>query len=104
MKDGALAYKLLAEKMLEDSSIWGESYNFSTESQTTVLELVEKITTLMGSSLKPEVLNQASNEIRNQYLSAAKAKRQLGWKPGYTLESSLEETIKWYTALLSAKR
>jgi CDP-glucose 4,6-dehydratase len=102
VKDGALAYKLLAERMLEDPSVWGESYNFSTETQTTVLELVGKITTLMGSSLKPEVLNQASNEIKDQYLSAAKAKRQLGWKPGYTLDSSLKETIKWYTALLSA--
>lgn len=99
VKDGALAYKLLAEKMLENSSIVGEAYNFSTESQTTVLQLVNKIAELMGSDLKPVILNQSSNEIRNQYLSAKKARAQLGWSPMYTLDDSLLETIKWYTDL-----
>lgn len=99
VKDGALAYKLLAEKMLENSSIVGEAYNFSTESQTTVLQLVNKISALMGSDLKPVILNQSSNEIRNQYLSAKKARAQLGWSPRYTLDGSLAETIKWYTDL-----
>ena len=96
VKDGPLAYMLLAEKMLSDTSIHGEAYNFSTEIQVTVLELVKKIIDIMGVDIEPTILNQASNEIRNQYLSAKKAKEQLGWGPRYTLGSSLVETIEWY--------
>ncbi|NIA10256.1 MAG: sugar dehydratase, partial [Nitrospiraceae bacterium] len=96
VKDGALAYMLLAEKMLSDNSIHGEAYNFSTEIQVTVLELVKKIIDVMAVDIEPTILDQANNEIRNQYLSAEKAKEQLGWSPRYMLDSSLVETIEWY--------
>ncbi|MDQ1254429.1 MAG: hypothetical protein QG646_3670 [Euryarchaeota archaeon] len=96
VKDGALAYMTLAEKMLTDIFIQGEAYNFSNETQITVLELVKKIADIMGVKTEPLILNQANNEIKNQYLSARKAKEQLGWSAKYTLDSSLDETIEWY--------
>ena len=96
VKDGALAYMLLAEKMIADTSTYGEAYNFSNETQATVLELVDKIIGLMEIDVEPTILNQAQHEIRNQYLSAKKAKEQLGWGAKYTLDSSLKETIEWY--------
>ena len=77
--------------------IAGEAFNFSNEIQVTVLELVKLILKLTNrESLKPCVLNHASNEIRHQYLSAKKARRVLGWRPRYTLEEGLGETIAWY--------
>ena len=100
VKDGALAYMLLAEKMLSNTSIYGEAYNFSTESQVTVLELVEKIIDMMAVDIEPTILDHANNEIRNQYLSAKKAKEQLGWSPKYMLDSSLVETIEWYKTII----
>ena len=54
----------------------------------------------MDSSLEPEVLGQACNEIPNQYLDAAKARNQLGWQPLSTLEEGLSRTIQWYTNYL----
>ena len=96
VKDGALAYMALAEKMFADISIHGEAYNFSNETQLTVLELVNKIIDVMGVDTEPIILNQTQNEIRNQYLSAKKAKEQLGWSAKYTLDSSLNETVEWY--------
>lgn len=62
----------------------------------TVLELVQEILHRMGSSLTPEIRNEASNEIRHQYLSAEKARRVLGWHPLFTLEEGLDRTIAWY--------
>jgi CDP-glucose 4,6-dehydratase len=50
----------------------------------------------MDSDLEPDVRNEASNEIRDQYLDAAKAKRMLGWSPAFTLDTSLRATIDWY--------
>ena len=100
VKDGAIAYKFLAEKMYE-LSIKGEAFNFSTETPMTVLEIVRKILGLIGrEDLKPIIQNEATNEIKHQYLSARKAKNVLGWRPKYTLEESLKETIDWYRGFL----
>lgn len=96
VEDGAAAYMLLAEKLAGDSRLAGEAFNFSNELQITVRELVDRILQAMGSSLAPEVLNEVSREIRRQYLSAEKARRQLGWKPLFTLEEGLARTIAWY--------
>ncbi|MDT7542577.1 MAG: CDP-glucose 4,6-dehydratase [Acidobacteriota bacterium] len=95
-EDGALANMVLAEHLAQDASLRGEAFNFSNETQVTVLELVGKILALMSSSLEPEIRNEASNEIRHQYLSAAKARRLLGWQPLYTLEEGLQRTVEWY--------
>lgn len=74
IEDGAAAYCILAEQLAHNRSLVGEGFNFSNEIQLTVTELVQKILTLMDSDLKPEILNEASNEIRYQYLSAEKAR------------------------------
>jgi CDP-glucose 4,6-dehydratase len=95
IEDAVGAYLMLAEKMA-DLSINGEAYNFSNEIQVTVLDLTKKILKLMKSNLKPLILDQASHEIPHQYLSAKKARRQLGWKPLFTLEQGLARTIRWY--------
>lgn len=95
-EDGAAAYMLLAEAMAEQSGIQGEAFNFSNEAQITVHELVRQILSLMESSLKADILNQADNEIKHQYLSAEKARRMLGWTPLFDIESGLRKTISWY--------
>jgi len=96
VEDGAAAYMLLAEKMADNRDLYGEAFNFSNEIQVTVLELVEKILALMESDLKPDIRNEASHEIRHQYLSAAKARHKLNWSPLFDLETGLQQTIAWY--------
>lgn len=101
VEDGAAAYVLLAEKLATDSSLAGRAYNFSTESRVTVLEVVDAILKKMDASkLTADVRNEATNEIRHQYLSAAKAKKELGWAPRFTLEEGLTRTIAWYRDFL----
>ena len=102
VEDGAAAYMLLAEQMAANPSLKGEAFNFSNELQVTVLALTQKILDVMGSDLKPDVRNEASNEIKHQYLSAAKARRMLDWQPLYTLDGALGKTIQWYTDFLTA--
>lgn len=100
VEDGAAAYTLLAESLAERPELRGQAFNFSNEIQINVLELVEKILKLMGSSLEPDIRNEATHEIRHQYLSAAKARRELLWQPLFTLDEGLERTIKWYRDFL----
>jgi CDP-glucose 4,6-dehydratase len=100
VEDGAVAYRLLAEHLGNDPNLTGHAFNFSNEDQLTVLDLTNKILTLMESDLKPVIQNEASNEIREQHLSAEKARRMLGWAPRYTLEEGLLLTIQWYQDFL----
>jgi CDP-glucose 4,6-dehydratase len=102
VEDGAHAYTMLAEKLAADRSLAGRAFNFSNEIQVTVTDLVGRILKVMGSKLEPLVLNQASNEIRHQYLSAARARTELGWKPLFTLDEGLERTLGWYKDHLRA--
>jgi CDP-glucose 4,6-dehydratase len=100
IEDGAAAYLLLAERLASYAALRGQAFNFSNESQVSVLELVELILRKMNSSLRPEVLNQASNEIRHQYLSAERARTTLSWQPQFNLESGLDRTLAWYREFL----
>ena len=68
-----------------------------------MLELVQRILARMGSDLEPDVRNEASNEIRHQYLSAAKARQMLGWSPLFTLDAGLQRTIGWYQEFFAAQ-
>lgn len=101
VRDVVDAYLMLAEAM-EDPSIHGEAFNFSTESNHNVLELTQRILHVMGQAeLEPVILNEVSNEIQDQYLSAEKARTLLGWKPRFTLDEALAETVDWYRTFLS---
>jgi CDP-glucose 4,6-dehydratase len=96
VEDGAAAYLLLAERLAADRALAGQSFNFSNEQPVAVLDLVRRILGLMGSGLEPDVRNEAVSEIREQFLSAAKARRVLGWQPLFDLERGLRRTIEWY--------
>ncbi|MCZ2127147.1 MAG: GDP-mannose 4,6-dehydratase [Anaerolineales bacterium] len=96
VEDGAAAYMLLAEKLAKNRNLIGEAFNFSNEIQVNVQEIVEKILRLMNSDLQPQILNETSNEIRHQYLSAEKARRLLNWSPLFDLDRALSLTIDWY--------
>ena len=100
VKDGVGAYIATAENVLGGGA-GGEAYNFSNEIQVNVRELVGMISRVAGiTHLEPVVLNDAPNEIPHQYLSAEKARRQLGWQPAYTLEQGMAETVDWYRRYL----
>ncbi len=104
VEDAAAAYTLLVERLAQCPELRGEAFNFSNESPITVADLVKKILSLMGSSLQPDVRNEASNEIHAQYLSAAKAREMLGWAPSFSLDKGLKRTIAWYEAFFGTER
>ena len=96
VEDAAAAYMMLAERLTADAALRGQAFNFSYEIQLRVLDMVDLILQKMRSSLRPKVLNEASNEIRHQFLSAERARTVLDWRPMFTLESGLDRTLDWY--------
>ena len=92
---------MLAERLARQPELRGEAFNFSTESQITVSELVNKILSVMKSDLQPEIRKEANKEIREQYLTAVKARNVLGWSPQFDLDTGLQRTVDWYRKFLS---
>jgi CDP-glucose 4,6-dehydratase len=99
VKDAAAAYMLLAEKLSENPGLAGEAFNFGLELPLNVLETASRVLAIMHrQDLEPIVQNIASSEIREQYMSAEKARTVLGWKTRYTLDEGLAETVEWYSS------
>ncbi|MBL8230823.1 MAG: GDP-mannose 4,6-dehydratase [Bryobacterales bacterium] len=96
VQDVVDAYLLFARR-LEEPGMPGEALNISPEKASSVLDIVDLIREIMGrTSIEPVILNQASAEIRDQYLDCQRAKTVLGWRPKYTLQQGLEATVSWY--------
>lgn len=101
VKDVVHAYLKVAESM-DQPEVRGEAFNFGADRPITVLEMVNAIIRIsVHPDLEPIILNEASNEIQDQYLSSEKAERVLGWEPQYSLENSLRETMEWYREFLA---
>lgn len=102
VKDVVSGYLALAER-IEDDGVRGEAFNFGPESPSTVLEVVAAIQAVLRiADLEPDIRNSAVAEIRDQYLSAAKARDRLDWRPEYSLTEGLGEAIEWYRGHLGA--
>lgn len=96
VQDAAEAYLCLAEQV-RDKDLTGEAFNFGADAPKTVLEMVDLTLTAAGRpDLEPVILNQASNEILEQYLDCSKAHEVLGWNARFTMEEALAETVAWY--------
>ncbi|MDA4122212.1 MAG: GDP-mannose 4,6-dehydratase [Thaumarchaeota archaeon] len=100
VEDAVSAYLTLAEKLAADSDLSGEAFNFSNGHPLKVIDVVNKVSRLMGSYAKPTILNEASNEIRCLSISPAKAKRSLGWEARFSMDEGVERTIRFYEEFL----
>jgi CDP-glucose 4,6-dehydratase len=96
------AYLALAGAVADGRGV-GEAFNFSTETRATALEMMQAVLRAMDAEhLAPVIGNTARSEIKDQYLDASKAHRQLGWKASYSLEEGLERTVAWYRSFLGS--
>jgi CDP-glucose 4,6-dehydratase len=97
VEDAAGAYIHLAEALAARPALVGEAFNFSTEVQVSVLDLVDRIRRLAGrEDLEPDIRGEASHEIPHQYLDAGKARGVLGWAPVHDLDAGLRRSLAWY--------
>ena len=103
IKDAVNGYIILSEN-IDREDVKGNVFNFGTGEPISVFNLLNKISYLSGKpDIKPKILGKAKNEIDRQYLAINKAKKRLNWKPQYTIEEGLKETILWYKNYFSAQ-
>ncbi len=96
VEDAVSAYMTLTKALSLDPSLKGEAFNFSNETQRTVLDLTTHIIKLLGSSLEPIIQGKNHGEIQAQYLDSSKATKMLDWKPEFGLDEGLKRTVDWY--------
>ncbi|AEM78227.1 SDR family oxidoreductase [Thermoanaerobacter wiegelii] len=73
-----------------------EVVNVSTNKPTSINELVDMMNKIMNTSLEPIYTEPRKGDIMHSYLDNKKALDVLGWKPEYSLEDGLRETIEYY--------
>jgi len=94
--DAVSAYLTLG-KNVDKQGIKGQAFNFGTENPISAYDLVLKIIKISGkNNLRPNVLNEARNEIKEQFLSSKKARQLLGWSHRESIESGIKKSLEWY--------
>ena len=100
VRDASSGVLTLAEAVGARPETCGQAFNFAAGVRMPVIDVVRLVLALMGSDLEPVVLGLPLKEIPEQRVSAARARRVLGWRPRTTVEFGLRETIDWYSAYL----
>ncbi len=103
VRDAVDAYLQLAERV-PGEGFTGEAFNFGTETPLAVLEVVDALRRLLGrADLEPVVRGEATHEIPRQYLDCTRARTRMQWRPRYTFEEGLRETVAWYREWLASQ-
>lgn len=79
-----------------------ETYNVALGHSTSVLELAEKIIKITNSKSQIKFLDERPGDIKHSKANPEKF-NQLGFKPEYTIDKALEETILFYEQELASK-
>jgi dTDP-glucose 4,6-dehydratase len=80
----------------------GEIYNVSSSHEMSNIDLVTKIRDILHSSSNGGINVQIKHvqdrpaHDRRYSLNSSKIKKELGWRPSFSFELALEQTVKWY--------
>jgi len=75
----------------------GQVYNITAYEEITNKTIVEKILGLLGkSSDMIEYVGDRPGHDKRYSIDSSKIEKEIGWKPKFTFDSALENTVKWY--------
>jgi UDP-glucose 4-epimerase len=73
-------------------------FNISTGRETSVLRILALLASYLGTSSICQFEAARDGEIRRSVLDLRRAREVLNWKPTFSLEEGLQETVKWFLA------
>lgn len=80
----------------------GEVFNISAGSETSILELIETLREILGSTEEPQFAPARPGEVRRSWGAADKAQTVLGWTPRWTLADALKEYVAASSAAVAS--
>ncbi len=92
-----------------ERGIVGESYNIGGHNEKKNIEIVELLCDLLDTKLAPlpggaprrsliTFVRDRAGHDRRYAIDAGKIERELGWRPRFTFEQGIEQTVDWYLA------
>jgi UDP-glucose 4-epimerase len=79
-----------------EPGIEGQTFDLGTGSLHSVRSLVEKLATIVGSSVEPQFGALPDRPDEREWAANMQTAARLGWRPSTSLEEGLEQTVKWY--------
>ena len=77
-------------------------YNLSTQTQTSLRELVDVLSSVAGRRIIPKYGPERPGDIYKSSLSNTRARRGLNWKPSVSLEEGLRRTFEYFVEKANA--
>lgn len=98
--DPLSGYLLLAEKLVKNGSDFAQAWNFGPEqsSAKSVSWILNKLSKKFANFNWEKENTKQEHETNILKLDISKAKSELRWFPKWSLETSLDNTISWYSA------
>lgn len=86
-------------EVFKSDQLWGEPTNIGMSDEISIGDLVYKIAELMGVeitiNIDEERVRPGKSEVERLFCDNTKILKHTDWKPDYTLETGLLETIDW---------
>src|SRR5262245_40663542 len=74
----------------------GEVFNVGTGEGISLLQLLDGLNRLMGTSVVPRFAEARAGDIRHSRADLARARRMLGYEPRVSFDEGLARTLAWY--------
>ncbi|MEZ6134747.1 MAG: SDR family oxidoreductase [Pirellulaceae bacterium] len=81
----------------------GQIFNMAEGRQTSLLQLLDLLSKLLGKSVEPDFQPARPGDVRESLADISLARRVLGYAPQVSLENGLEQTIDYYREIAEAK-
>ena len=76
----------------------GAVFNIASGQRYSLLDLVGKLNTILGTQFEPVFAPARAGEIRHSQATIARAEQELGFELQTDFEAGLEKTVAWYQA------
>ncbi|WP_027633524.1 NAD-dependent epimerase/dehydratase family protein [Clostridium hydrogeniformans] len=73
-----------------------EIYNVATNTKISIDDLFNMVCNILNKDMKPVYGEERAGDIRHSYMTYKKINEACGWKPQYSLENGIKETINYY--------
>jgi UDP-N-acetylglucosamine 4-epimerase len=74
----------------------GRAYNIAFGGRVYLLDLYDKLCSLLGKRIEPEFGPERPGDIRHSLADISDARRLLGYDPQVSFDEGIERTIEWY--------
>jgi len=86
-------------KAADAPGVSGNVYNVGTGRSVTILDLVNALNAILGTTLEPTFVPTRAGDVKYSLADISRTAADLGYAPDVTFEQGLAKTVEWYRQL-----